>query len=341
MKHVVSIVMVIIGALIGAGFASGQEIYVFFYKYGVIGIAGIFISTTLISVCTYRVLLSIKTGKINNYKEFLSFYLDKPNKKLLNIINSTLNILLLITFFIMISGFGAYFNQEYHLNSIIGSAVLAGICFIVFNKDIDKFVRINKYMVPILIIVIIFIGILNFENINIYKNNINLEITNIFSGLMYAVIYASYNLILLIPVLIALKDKLKKENKIKFISIYLGVLVLILSIIIYFLLNNINGNIEKIEMPAVFAIKKEYNYLTNIYGLIILISIFTTAISLGISFLENVTKNKKNYSQIAAIMCITSVIFSRIGFSNLIKILYPVFGIIGLLQIYIILKKRY
>ena len=28
------IIFTIIGALIGAGFASGQEIYLFFYKYG-------------------------------------------------------------------------------------------------------------------------------------------------------------------------------------------------------------------------------------------------------------------------------------------------------------------
>ena len=34
MKETLKIVFVIIGTLIGAGFASGQEIYVFFYAYG-------------------------------------------------------------------------------------------------------------------------------------------------------------------------------------------------------------------------------------------------------------------------------------------------------------------
>ena len=41
MKEILSIVLVIIGALIGAGFASGQEIYSFFYAYGEKGIIGI------------------------------------------------------------------------------------------------------------------------------------------------------------------------------------------------------------------------------------------------------------------------------------------------------------
>ena len=56
--------------------------------------------------------------------------------------------------------------------------------------------------------------------------------------------------------------------------------------------------------------------LRYIYGVIILGSIFTTAISLGVSFLQNTAKNKKGYTQISIIMCITSVIISKFGFSN-------------------------
>ena len=41
MKNVLKIVFVIIGTTIGAGFASGQEIYLFFNKYGFMGIIGI------------------------------------------------------------------------------------------------------------------------------------------------------------------------------------------------------------------------------------------------------------------------------------------------------------
>ena len=41
MKEIFSIVLVIIGALVGAGFASGQEIFSFFYLDGKNGIYGI------------------------------------------------------------------------------------------------------------------------------------------------------------------------------------------------------------------------------------------------------------------------------------------------------------
>ena len=38
MKNILKIVFVLIGAIIGAGFASGKEIYIFFFSYGLKGI---------------------------------------------------------------------------------------------------------------------------------------------------------------------------------------------------------------------------------------------------------------------------------------------------------------
>ncbi len=87
-------------------------------------------------------------------------------------------------------------------------------------------------------------------------------------------------------------------------------------------------------MPAVYVVSNMFPILKYLYGFIILGSIFTTAISLGTSFLQNLKQEKKSYTQIAAIMCITSVAISKIGFSNLVSLLYPIFGYLGLIQIF-------
>ena len=95
----------------------GQEIYIFFYRYGINGIAGIIVSNILMGLVIYKTLNIIRLKKIKTYKEFLDIItlrLDKNQCLFLNqIINIIINVFLLITFFIMISGFGAYFNQEY------------------------------------------------------------------------------------------------------------------------------------------------------------------------------------------------------------------------------------
>ena len=100
------------------------------------------------------------------------------------------------------------------------------------------------------------------------------------------------------------------------------------------ILIRVDVDITKLEMPAVYVVSNIFKFLEIIYGFIILGSIFTTSISLGTSFLQNVSKNKRSYTQIAAIMCITSVLTSQIGFSNLINLLYPIFGYLGLIQIW-------
>ena len=85
MKKDLKIVYVIIGTLIGAGFASGQEIYQFFYAYGIFGLAGITISTILLSYAIYKVLKIVKTKQIKNYKQLLDQIVEsKPKKKYLN-----------------------------------------------------------------------------------------------------------------------------------------------------------------------------------------------------------------------------------------------------------------
>ena len=69
-------------------------------------------------------------------------------------------------------------------------------------------------------------------------------------------------------------------------------------------------------------------------------SIFTTAISVGTSFIRNINKSKEKSNWLIAFMCLSSIIFSNFGFTNLINLIYPILGILGLLQIYYILKNK-
>lgn len=333
--------MVIIGSVIGAGFASGQEINSFFYKYGTSGILGLTISISIISYTIYKVFRLAKTYNIRTYKEFLESIFGTQKHKYLNVANITntiINIFLIISFFIMIAGFGAYFKQEYNLNRLIGSILLAGICFIIFMGNVDGLLKVNKYLVPILIIFMVLIGFMNFSNIKLSKITYKEANSNVFKAIVSGTVYASYNIILLIPALITIKNKIEKNKYIKYIAILSSVALFILALIIFFLLTNIKININDLEMPVVYVIGKYFPSFRVIYGFIILASILTTAISEGISFLENVCKTRKSYTQVAIILCITSVFFSKIGFSNLINLLYPIFGILGLVQILIIFK---
>ena len=330
MIEVISITLVIIGALIGAGFASGQEIFSFFYIYGKNGIYGILIMSILIGIFIYKSLKIIYQKQVYNYNDFLNLFIK--NTKIRNVILWIVNVLLLVSFYIMVAGFGAYFEQEIGINRIIGSIVLNLLCVIVFFSNIKGVLKASNLIVPFLIFFIFFIGIKNIvqiRTIDFYqmKNN----------WILSMLIYNSYNFILLMPVFISLKKQITKEKNIKKVSILVTIIILILSISIFFLLLNANiKEIENQEMPIVYIISNYFNKYKKIYAFIVLASIFTTAISVGIGFLQNISKNSNSYPQFVLFMCITSLLMSNIGFSKLLNFIYPVFGYIGILQIVII-----
>ena len=298
-------------------------------------------------IIIYKTLVLVKQNNIKNYREYLELFI-KPKENnnnylnIKNIINTVINLFILITFFIMIAGFGAYFKQELGINNVLGSAILSIMCLFVFKTNQKGVVKVSSLLVPILIAFITIICFLNIKDINFIKLDNYLVENNNFKFIIDCILYCSYNSILLIPVLITLKDYINSKNQVAKISIITSIIVILLSISIFLILIKVDVDISKLEMPAVYVVSKMAKAFKNIYGFIILGSIFTTAVSLGNSFLKNVSKNKKSYTQIATIMCITSVIISEIGFSNLINFLYPIFGYLGLIQIFrlIFLKAR-
>lgn len=315
----------------------GQEIYVFFYRFGTKGLIGIIICNIIMAIIIYKTLKILYENNIKTYKNFLDkIFLE--NEKLSNITNIIINVFLCATFFIMISGFGTYLSQALGMNQIIGSSILALISYIVFLRKIESFAKINNMVIPILITIILIIGIINIVNLKKINNNIYLDKS--YFWILQAILYASYNLVLVEPVLVNLKQFLKNKKQILKISIGVGIIMTILATLEFLLLTNVDVNFKNLEMPLVYVVEKTFPRFTYLYGIIILIAIFTTAVSVGISFLNNISKNKKSFPQKAEILCISSVIISQISFSKLVEYLFPLFGFLGLLQMIFILKKK-
>ena len=332
LKRVLKVLFVIVGSFVGAGFASGQEIYTFFYIYNYKGIIGIIISSLLIGTVIYKTIELCRIYGIDNYKEFLEIFIK--NKQGIEIFNNIINIFILVTFFIMVAGFGAYFEQQLKIDNLIGSSIISVICLLVFINDISGLVKVNEYLVPILIICLVIVGtnVIDFKYVGDFFRS--REEFKCGKWILDSVLYSGYNIILLIPVLISIKKfvKNKKENLI--ISILTVAGIIFLGIMVFCMLTQIDININNLEMPVVYIASKKSEIYEKLYGIVILSSILTTSVSLGTGLLKNIcVKSKKQYLKISILICLTSIIVSNIGFANLINLLYPIFGYIGIMQI--------
>lgn len=157
MQNIIKAVCVIIGTVIGAGFASGKEIYVFFNQYGEMGLLGILVASILTGIIIYRVLTQIRNIETKNYNHYLEKIQMKPRIK--EILNCIINIFLLASFYIMIAGFCAYFKQEFGFPTMIVGTIVSLLCYITFMNHIDGVIKMNTILIPFLIFMLLFIGI--------------------------------------------------------------------------------------------------------------------------------------------------------------------------------------
>lgn len=163
---------------------------------------------------------------------------------------------------------------------------------------------------------------------------------NYLPSIYNAIIYSSYNSILLIPILVSLKKYISTKKQMIHISIICSVILIILALAIYGLILKIDINVNNIELPTVYIASMSGKIYKYMYGIIILVSIYTSAISAGYGILENYIHKPKKYKNIAILMCISAAFISNIGFSTLINLLYPIFGCLGIIQILILFKYK-
>ena len=345
------VICTLIGTFIGAGFASGKEIYLFFFKYQVYGILGIIVSAIWIGYIIYKVLNISKKNNIYNYNEFLNYLIK--NKLIKIILINIIDVFLIISFCIMVSGFSAFIYQEFNINIIIGFIFMLICSYCAFKRKATGIIKINNILIPIIIFIIFFIVIkkvklyeLNFIdglngevfNINNFINNCKIEN---FKFLIFSILYANYNLLTIIPIVITMSNVTKNKQEIQYISIICSIIIFILSMSIFAILSQSNFNVGNLEMPVVFIVGRYGIFYKYIYCLVVGIAIFTTAISVGYGYLQNYENNKEKYNKKIILLILCSIIAIPIGFSKLIELLYPIFGGIGLVQsLYVIKKKR-
>lgn len=329
------IICVLLGTIIGAGFISGAEIGLFFNSAGIFGIVGILISSILLGLIINIVLE-------DNNKEYIELIENNIDNKYISFcVKGIVNLFLIVSYFIMIAGLTSFIHEEIEINYLLSSIISVSTIFIIVKGNIKRIEKFNEIFVPFLILLIIGLCFIitdtTFDNI---KNNIeNINIYD-YSFLILGITYASYNAISILPVAYKLKENVNlKKNERRMISIFFSVITFICALIIYLLVEG-NKTHMKSEIPMLDIIKGNNIFIIIFVKITIIISIISTAVSVQYAAASNITHNKKSFIIFLMLMNLMAIGVSKYGFQTLIKIFYPVFGVIGILN-FIILMKNY
>jgi len=313
----------IIGTTIGAGYASGQELWQFF---GHESSLAILLFVIFFTVSCYVIMY---VSFLKQSSDYLPVLRDIIGAKLSGLYDILILLYLFTTTVVMIAGSGATgqaFNISYWWSVIIISIAL----IIIFLRDINALLSINQYLIPLLLVGLLFVLLLfTFDQKLPLLSHLHEQ-----ANWMAAFPFTALNILPLIAVLGAVGRKVKSTEEIWIACIGSGLILGVLSYIYNNSLIQIADELLLYEI-SLFAILKNYSLkLVGFMTILLWFAIFTTAAAGMLGIVTRVQSFINiPLSSLVIVMLIMMVPLTTFGFSTLIYYIYPAYGILNLYEL--------
>jgi len=321
-----------IGTVVGAGFATGQEVLQFFARFGISGFGGLFITTVMFIVFGY---LIMDLGSALHARSHMEIIRYSGGKLVGTIIDVIITVFLFGTFSVMIAGNGALFEQQLRLPAMAGNTAMAVITALTVLTGINGVINSISFVVPFLLISVMVTSILS-----IVQNPVDLMAIPVITDhgglfnnwLLASVLYVSYNTVVSIAILGPLGNEAGNKKTVRNGAILGGLGLGAGASMICLALSGHMENIEKLEVPMVYIAGTISPVLQAIYAIVLLAEIYTTAVSSLYGFTSRIIDMQKKPVKgryIVTGSTVVALLSSRLGFSNLVRYLYPLIGYCG------------
>lgn len=322
-----------VAAVIGAGFASGQEIVSFFVKYGKFSIIGVLFACIIFSLFSYAILSICVELKIKSYSEYINIFF-KPNMK--KIIEIATVFFAMSSVCVMTACAGEMVFALFGIKRIVGAAFFITVCGVIFFMGSKKVMSINSILGAIIVFGIILscLFILRFREHQVFVNTVSMAASS--------VSYAGYNLLTAGVILAGMSRFLADKREALLSSVTSGVVLFILMGLIWGVLGMYYGKINLGEIPMLTMMLRQNNVIGGFYGVMLFLAVLTTGLSNGFGVMDIVSDKIGRTTTIFFVLAL-GLCFSGAGFSMLINTAYRACGYVGILLvlyvIYIFIKK--
>lgn len=325
-----------LGAIIGAGFATGQEIVNFFAAFGPKGIIAAIISGMLFAILGCMVVSVVSGGKMKNYKEYINF-LFTP--KIAWIFDALLFMFLCCGLTVMLVASSSLCTKMLDMPAWAGFLFTAGLLYISLLMGEEGLLWLNTALVPGIILLVLFIAAHTVcENpgaVQTALGNKNLLLDN---WLLSSVLYTAYNLVLGMVVLSSLGGRSLAASLVGTASggIVLGLLAAFICKAVLISGQTINSE----EIPMLSLAARISPGVVRMYFFVLWAAILTTALSNGFGLVKRIhAKLAMPRPVLVFLIFLPCLPFINWSLSGAIGIIYPLLGYIGLIFITAIIYK--
>ena len=323
---------------LGAGFASGQELLRYFVDYGPMGVWGLILAGAIFSLVGWAVLSICRKHELETYSEFMQYLFGK---RLGTIMEWMVAAFMFSLFVAMLAGAGATSRQGFNLPFTLGASIVGVVVYIILRFDLEGMVKINVVLAPFMIIGGIVIGL--FAAVFYSSPAFASPARGMLLGwVLSALVYASYNLVTGVPVLTATAPLVVKKRDPFVGGVLGGGAITILGLCMALPLFLHYSQVVNFEIPMLLIAIRYGLAFRLLYLGVLVAALLTTAACNGFAVVQWLhTHGKMPKRRAAALICIVGVVVAHVGFSNIVRFVYPLFGLLGLFKIIVILFHGY
>lgn len=315
--------LTIIGTTIGAGFASGREIWEFFGSYGLRSQYSLVLAMILFFLTVLIVLWISKSSQTTNYYGILEALMGK---KLAGVFDILTMLYLTSMTIVMFAGSGATFAQ-WNISYMLGVLFIAISVFIVLLFDVRGLVSIQSFIIPILTGVLLFVYL---RFIFGQGENVAVSDTNMVSW-PSGVTYAALNIVPLIAVLSTLGQELKSKGEIWLAAGVSTIGLSSIALLMNYSLIKVSDSIAQYEIPLFSLLENYPTGMIVVVSVILWFAIYTTALSGVHGIVSRISSFLHSPTWVITLVIIVGMIpLSLFGFSTLVNVLYPIYGVLNL-----------
>jgi len=318
-----------LGAVVGAGFVSGQEVIQFFVINGKQGWWGTLLAAMLFIILAAVLLRTVHRHKVSNYQGLLTLLFAGRPAAVLDLLLAGF---LFLGISIMLSASGAIFLEHFSWPRSAGIILTYLTVLLTLLSGKQGLVASYNYLVPIKIILLLAVnlylalGITN-EEMGYYLTV--LQKPGNYYWAIAAVLYVAYNFTLAMVVLVEYQVITTKRQGVGG-AVLGGALLGGLLILNFWALANNIPQVFAYEIPMLFTAGRISLEIKYCYLLILWLGILTTAIANTYGFTQRLSKYwGTNFKTTLFLALSLALPLSWQSFSDLVGWLYPVFGIMG------------
>lgn len=324
-----------VSLVVGAGFASGQEIMQYFTSFGVISIFGCIVAAIIFAVLGMTLAKIGSDLQTTSHKEGIHYIGGRFFGPVLDLL---ISFILFGIAIVMFAGAGSTFNQMYSIEASFGSMLMALAVIFTLLLNAESIIKIISSLMPYLIGIIFILLIYSLFTMDYSISELNEMAKNQPSAashwLVGGVLYVSYNIAGGAAMLIVMggtaEDKKVAGRGGALGGIILGLLILLINAALFAKMDIVAG----VDMPTLVLANQIHPIVGIIMSIILLGMIYSTAVgTLYILAVRIVNPALFAFKLVVILLCLVGFAISLIGFTTLIGKMYAIMGYLGLMLI--------